>query len=339
MVIRDGATIKIPETSLYRKRISVDVVKSDAAPHALALPGVIEADPAMTVNVLPVLTGRLIELPVRLDEQVKAGQVLARIQSTDLLQAGADAAKARDAHELAVKARDRALEVFKAGGNAQKDVEAAESAVVQAKSELDRAVSRLHVYGVKEEKDPSKLSVPVHAPISGIVTALNVGSGAIVNDPTAALLTLSNVDHLFLTAQVPENAISKIHVGQKITATVPAFPGRVISATVNNISANLDADTRRTRVRAVIQNPNGTLRPNMYASIAFNIDQPAQVVVPTSALVMRNEKVMVFVESQPWTFEAREVVLGVEEGSKVRVRSGIKSGERIVVRGGVLLND
>lgn len=338
-LIHEGKLRKVPENSPYRTRIAIDVTKQEAQPHALTLPGMIEVDPALTVNVLPALTGRLIDLPVHIDEPVRAGQILARIQSADLLQAGADAAKAHDAYDLAVKARARALEVFKSGGNAEKDVESAESAVVQTKSELDRAVNRLRVYEVREEKDPSRLSVPVLAPLSGIVTALNVGSGAVINDPTASLLTIANVDRLFLTAQVPENLISKIHVGQKITAAVPAFPERVLTATVSNIAANLDADTRRTRVRAVIQNSNGVLRPNMYATVTFDIEQPSQVVVPTSALVMSNDRVIVFVEREPWTFEPREISLGVEESGRVRVRSGLKAGERIVIRGGVLLND
>lgn len=268
-----------------------------------------------------------------------AGQVLARIQSADLLQAGSDASKARDAYELAMKARSRALEVNKAGGNAVKDVEAAESALVQAKAELDRSVNRLKGLGVAENVEASRLSVPVIAPISGTVTALNVGTGSVINDPTAALMTLTNLDQVFLTAQVPEYALSKIAVGQTLLATPAAFPDRPLRATVKSIASNLDADTRRTRVRARINNNGGWLRPNMFVTIQFDVAQPSQVIIPNSAVVMTNDVTLVFVEIKPWHFEPRPVELGADEGDRVRVRNGLKAGERIVVKGGVLLND
>ena len=339
MLVHEGKTVKVPEASPYRKRIQMDVAKQESGAHSITLPGVVEADPANTVNVLPPLTGRLIDLPVRLGDSVQAGQVLARMQSADLLQAGSDASKARDAYDLALKARARALEVNKAGGNAQKDVETAESALVQAKAELDRAVNRLRGLGVAENIEASRLSIPVIAPISGTVTALNVGTGSVINDPTATLLTITNLDQVFLTAQVPEYVLSKITVGQTLIATPAAFTDRPLRATVKSIASNLDPDTRRTRVRARINNSGGWLRPNMFVTIQFDVAQPTQVIIPNSAVVMTNDVTLVFVEIKPWQFEARAVELGTDEGDRVRVRSGLKAGERIVVRGGVLLND
>jgi cobalt-zinc-cadmium efflux system membrane fusion protein len=339
MLVHEGKTVKVPEASPYRKRIQMDVAKQESGAHSMTLPGVVEADPANTVNVLPPLTGRFIDLPVRLGDTVQAGQVLARIQSADLLQAGSDASKARDVYELATKARARALEVNKAGGNAQKDVEAAESTLVQAKAELDRAVNRLKGLGVAENVESARLSVPVMAPISGTVTALNVGTGSVINDPTAALMTITNLDQVFLTAQVPEHALSKISVGQALLATPAAFPDRPLRATVKSIASNLDPDTRRTRVRARINNSGGWLRPNMFVTIQFDVAQPSQVIIPNSAVVMTNDVTLVFVEIKPWQFEARSVELGSDEGERVRVRNGLKAGERIVVKGGVLLND
>jgi len=339
MLVHEGKTVKVPETSPYRKRIQIDLAKQESGAHSITLPGVVEADPANTVNVLPPLTGRFIDFPVRLGDQVQSGQVLARIQSADLLQAGSDASKARDAYELASKARARAVEVNKAGGNAQKDVEAAESALVQAKAELDRAVNRLKGLGVAENVEASRLSVPVIAPISGTVTALNVGTGSVINDATASLMTITNLDQVFLTAQVPEYVLSKITVGQTLIATPAAFPDRPLRASVKSIASNLDPDTRRTRVRARINNSGGWLRPNMFVTIQFDVVQPSQVIIPNSAVVMTNDVTLVFVEIKPWQFEARAVDLGSDEGDRVRVRSGLKAGERIVVRGGVLLND
>lgn len=108
---------------------------------------------------------------------------------------------------------------------------------------------------------------------------------------------------------------------------------------MQSIASVVEADTRRTRVRTRVPNADGRLRPNMFATVKFAVTQPVQPVVPQSALVMNNDQVLVFVESSPWTFKPRVVLLGSEDGSQVRVRSGLNGGERVVVRGGVLLND
>jgi cobalt-zinc-cadmium efflux system membrane fusion protein len=77
----------------------------------------------------------------------------------------------------------------------------------------------------------------------------------------------------------------------------------------------------------------------MFVTIQFDVAQPSQVIIPNSAVVMTNDVTLVFVEIKPWQFEARSVELGSDEGERVRVRNGLKAGERIVVKGGVLLND
>ena len=171
-LIHQGAVVQVPDNSPYRARIAVGVATQEAVAHEISVPGVVEADPAAIVNVLPPLAGRVVQLQVGLGDQVRAGQVLARLQSSDLLQAGSDAAKARDAYQLALAQRDRARSVHGEGGNAAKDLEAAESALVQARSELERAEQRLKGYGLPANADLDKLQLPITAPIAGTVQQL-----------------------------------------------------------------------------------------------------------------------------------------------------------------------
>jgi len=107
-MVRKGNQIVVPTNSPLRSRVTVAPVSNLAAPHTLSLPGVVEADPARTVNILPPLTGRLTELKVKLGDAVKQGQLLATIGSPDLDQAWSDVEKAHDAQDLAKKALDRA---------------------------------------------------------------------------------------------------------------------------------------------------------------------------------------------------------------------------------------
>ena len=334
----EQSLIKVPDGSPLRKELVVQAVESRQVPHAMVFPGNVEADPAHTANVQPPLTGKVLELKVGLGEHVNKGQLLAVIDSGDFAQANADAAKARDALDLAKKTLDRARGVKAAGGNATKDLEAAQSGYNQAQAEFNRAQTRLAaVGGTPGSAAPRPMQVI--ASTSGYVTALSVSPGAYVNDATAAMMVISNLDSVWITANVPESDVGQIAKGDKVDAVLSAYPNVVFHGAVSFVNPVLQADTRRDLVRAVFANTDGKLKPNMYANVSIDVPQPAQLFVPESALLMNNDTTSVFVEVSPWMFERRTVDLSYDETGDTRVLKGLKAGDRVIVRGGVLLND
>ena len=342
LVVRQGNRLLVPAGSALRDRLRVATVGDEDSAHEVSLPATVEADPARTANIAPPLTGKLVELKVRLGDTVRRGQLLATVASPDLAQAVADAQKARDALDLAQRALVRARGVNEAGSNAAKDVEAARSSVAQQTAELQRSEARLRTLGAEgtgaeAARTPQVLAIT--APMAGTVTALNAAAGANLNDANAVLMTVSNLDAVWVTVNVPENLVSAVAPGQNAVVTLAAYPGRSFSGKVAFVSAVLDADSRRARARIVFANPEGLFKPNMYATAVLGVPQARQPQVPASALLMNNDSVSVFVEAEPWTFVRRAVEPGREDGDSVRIRSGLSAGERVVVRGGVLLND
>ena len=342
LLVREGNRLVVPAGSALRERLRVETVGDEASAHEVALPATVEADPARTANIVPPLTGKLVELKVRLGDTVRRGQLLATVASPDLAQAVADAQKARDALDLAQRALVRARGVNEAGSNAAKDVEAAQSSVAQQAAELQRSETRLRTLGadgggVSSGRGSQVLNIT--APMAGTVTALNAAAGANLNDANAVLMTVSNLDAVWVTVNVPENLVSAVAPGQNAVVSLAAYPGRSFSGKVAFVSAVLDADSRRARARIVFANPEGLFKPNMYATAVLGVPQARQPQVPASALLMNNDSVSVFVEAAPWTFVRRAVEPGREDGDNVRIRNGLAAGERVVVRGGVLLND
>jgi cobalt-zinc-cadmium efflux system membrane fusion protein len=108
---------------------------------------------------------------------------------------------------------------------------------------------------------------------------------------------------------------------------------------VQFVDAMLASDTRRDRVRIAFANPDTKLKPNMFATVTLLLPQPPQIFVPQSAILMTNDTTTVLVEVSAWAFQRRSVELGLDEGSEVRIVKGLNGGERVVVRGGVLVND
>ena len=179
---------------------------------------------------------------------------------------------------------ERVRGLHEAGAGALKDLEQAESDYAQAKAEFNRAEARLKEIGVPSQpKDGSRLLTLI-APTTGSVTALTTAPGAFVNDVTASLMTIANLDSVWVTANVPEINIANIAKGQSVDVSFAAYPGQVFHGTVAFISDVVEPDTHRNKVRIVFSNPGGKFKPNMFANASFNIPQKSSVFVPNSAL-------------------------------------------------------
>ena len=337
--IHQGNKIVIPQGSALRSRVVVQQVAVKSSPHSLLFPATVEADPAHTVNILPPVAGKVVKLLVRLGDHVAKGQQLAVIESGDLALAYADDDKARDALQRTEHTLERVRGLNKAGAGAVKDLEQAESDAAQARAEFKRAEARLQQIGVPSQPKGKARLLTLTAPMTGSVTALTAAPGAFVNDLTASLMTIANLDSVWVTANVPESDIAHIAKGQSVDVSFPAYPDQVFHSTVAFVSDVLEPDTRRNKVRITFANPAARFKPNMFANVSFNVPQKSTVFVPNSALLMDNDSTIVLFEVAPWTFVKRPVIPGYGEGDGARIDQGLKAGDRVVVKGGVLLND
>jgi cobalt-zinc-cadmium efflux system membrane fusion protein len=339
MLVSDHGLLSVPAKSPLRTHLAVEAVGGGAASNRLDAPAAVEADPTHVSNIISPLTGRVVELRVKLGDRVRRGQTLAVLASGDLAQANSDVAKATDALDLAKKAMERARGVREAGGAAEKDFEAASSAYTQAAAELDRAKDRQKALNGAG----GKANLVLSAPQDGVVTALSIAPGSQVGDPTATLMTITNIARVLVTANVAEADAGTVATGEDAEIRLNAFPGRVLHGRVSSVNALLEPDTRRRKVRIALDNRDGAVLPNMYGTVTLLRAAPSSaapnVTVPQSALLMNNDTISVMVEVRPWVFQRRVVQIGDETDTTVQVVSGLAPGERVVVKGGVLLND
>jgi cobalt-zinc-cadmium efflux system membrane fusion protein len=337
-LVRQGEKISIPDGSPLRSRITVMPVSAQAINAKLVLPAVIESDPSRTAAVLPPLGGRVLELKVALGDRVKAGQVLVVIDSPDLAQAYDDNDKAADTFQLTNKTLERQQEQFKLGAASTRDLDQARSDHAQAAAEYTRTQARLKVIGVPRETE-RRVRLLVTAPVNGSVTSLNVATGNMINDPTQPIMTIADLSTVWVTALVSEKDIAAVAKQQAADVTVSAYPDRVLHGRVLFVSDVIEPDSRRDKIRIEFANGDYALKPNMYASVTLLGQSQSHVVVPTSALLMNNDRTTVFVATAPWTFERRTVAPLLAEGSSVIIDSGLQAGDQVVVKGGILLND
>jgi cobalt-zinc-cadmium efflux system membrane fusion protein len=336
---REGGRITVPQGSPLRNKLTVDAVGEKEIQRTLMLPAAVEADPGRLVKVLPPLAGRITQLKVQLGERVDIGQPLIVLDSPDLATAQAEHVRAKALLALALKNRDRQRDLTRIGGGALKDQLQAEADYLTAEVELQRTDARLRQIGVNPDTPHDSRTVTITAPIAGSVIELAAAPGAFWNDLNAVLMTVADLSTVWVTANVPEKDTAFVAKGQAVDVVFGAYPSDVFKGEVLFVSDILDADTRRTKVRIAFQNPDIRLKPNMFANVSFFTPKRTMPVVPTMSLVLKDDTDQVFVEVEPWIFEARPVEIGFQQGDVSIVESGLKAGDRIVVKGGVLLND
>ena len=342
LMVRKGDLIIVPEGSALRERLTVMPAVAQAVSAKLLLPAVVESDPARTAAVLPALSGRLIALKVGLGDRVARGQVLAVIDSPDLGQAYDDDEKAAVTARLTGKNLARQEAQNKIGVVSDRDLDQARSDYAQAAAEYTRTQARLKLLGASSgapSSRPASRFLTVTAPVGGSVTTLAVTPGNMINDPTQTLMTIADLSTVWVTAMVAEKDEASVARNQDADIELLAFPGRLIRGKVLFISDVIEPDSRRDKIRIAVANADYAIKPNMFATVTLMGPAQSKIVVPSSALLMNNDRTSVFVATAPWTFERRIVDPQLEEGPTVALRSGVAAGEQVVVKGGILLND
>jgi len=338
-LVHSGDKIIVPEGSPLRDRLTVAPAQSEPVNTKLVLPGVVEADPARTASVLTPLSGRLVELKVSLGDRVTKDQIVAVIDSPDLAQAFDDDEKAKAVLEMTEKNLKRQQGLSKTRAASEHDLEIATSDHAQADAEHRRTQARLKIIGVTSEVQRGNRLLAVKAPIAGSVTMLAVAPNNMINDPTQPLMTIADLSTVWVTALVPEKDVAAVAKDQDVEVKLAAYPQNPRQGKVLFISDVIEADSRRDKLRIAFANSDYTLKPNMFATVTVRGPPQSRVMVPTSALLINNDRTNAFVATASWTFERRTVIPQLEEGASVAISSGLAAGEQIVVKGGILLND
>ena len=294
--------------------------------------GVVTADVSRTYAVNALSSGRVVEVSVRLGDEVERGQLMLRMTSPEMAQATSEYQKFKAAEALAGIQLERASLLLSHGAAPRKDVEVAQDALNRAHIDTETAAERIRIQG----GDAQHLSpvIEIRAPVSGTIIEQNVTSAAGVKSPDNSpnLFTIADLTRVWVLCDVFENDLANVHVGDRTMLALNAYPGRKFQGPVTNISKILDPVTRSAKVRIELPNETGLLRPNMFVTAHF-VAQVAtsRVMVPSTAVLRLQDRDWVFVKLDGKKFRRAEVRAGIVNADKMQqVLTGLKAGEVVV---------
>jgi cobalt-zinc-cadmium efflux system membrane fusion protein len=336
-LVRHGALTTVPAGSPLRLKLVVAEVAQRSVERPVSAPGNIEAVPEKLVSITAPLAGRIVAIQRSLGDSVRQGDALFTLDSADLSAAYGEASKNHAALLQARQELDRQKLLLDADIAAHKDYEAAQLSYAQAESDDQVASSRLAQLGAA--RGAAGRRYVLRSPIAGRVIEMEGAQGGYWNDINAPVMKVADLSTVFLSAQVAEKDIGAVFAGQKAHIALSAYPGQAIDGTVKYVGELLDPETRTVKVRVAVDNRDGRLRPGMFARVVFAGQAVTATVVPASALLQGGLSTRVYVEKARFSYEPRNVTVGAALGDGVEILAGLRPGERIVVREGVLLND
>jgi cobalt-zinc-cadmium efflux system membrane fusion protein len=357
---KNGDSVRVIADQMHQLRIiKVEVYPFRVQKFAI---GQIAYNEDTSTAVLAPFAGRVTRLIAKIGDNVKQGDPLFELDSPEVVQpqndfiaAMAAYNKARSALDLAQIVEKRLSDLYEGKAVPLKEFQQAQAQLVVAQNDmrstdiaLEAARSRMRIIGFTDteitalrEKGLIRRAVPIHAPIDGTVLARKIGPGQYVrNDTGDALYVIADLATMWLKAQVPENEIPSIRIGQEVEVKVSALPGRLFKARITAINSATDLATRRLVVRSEVPNPDRALKAEMFATfkIATGADE-ASPAVPVAAVIREGDLSVVWVEEEPTLFRRRKVTIGMEQDGRMQIRDGLAVGDRVVARGAIFVDN
>jgi membrane fusion protein, heavy metal efflux system len=310
------------------------LVKADQveAPAELKVTGTVNPDIAREVPVISLASGRVVDIKARLDDHVKKGDLLLRVQSPEITNAFDVYLKAKNDEQLANKAYLRAQDLYSHGAISLGMLEQAEDTERDARADLTAAEEQLNTLGVSKDR-PSSI-VNVYSPITGVIVAQSVTNAAaagVTYSGSSTAFTVADLSVVWVICDVYENDIPKLQLEQIARIRPNAYPVSVLTGRISDIGPVLDPSIRTAKVRIEVANP-GILRLGMFVTATFESKvNEIHAVVPASAVLHLHDRDWVFIPAGDNRFKRIEVHGGqMLPGNRQELLSGISSGQQVV---------
>ena len=329
--------------------VKVEPVEERDFPREKEAVGSIDFNEEMSVQVFTPYAGRIIGLFASVGDNVKRGQTLFTIDSPDLLQAESTLIAAAGVLEMTTRNLARLKELYTTRAVSQRDLDQGISEQQTAEGNLRAGRDAVRLFGktdaeidriVADRKADPTLVVPCS--IDGRITTRNGAPGLYVQPGSApAPFTVTNIDTMWMLANVAENDSPAFQVGQPVQVRISAFPGRLFDGKITTVGSSVDPNTRRVLVRSEIKDPRHELRAGMFANFIISVGAPVRSsAVPLNGVVREGDGTQtIWVTADRRRFTRRTVKIGDQHDGYRQILDGVRPGELVATDGAIFLSD
>ncbi|MGB8300400.1 MAG: efflux RND transporter periplasmic adaptor subunit [Azonexus sp.] len=326
-------------------QLKLATVTTQSVAETLRVAGRIDFDEQRLARIGATVTGRVTQIDALLGQAVSKGEVLARLNSSELSTQQLAYLKARAELELNRRNAERAKALFDADVIGAAELQRRQSEYQISVAETRAAADQLQLLGVSSaaiarlgSEGAVDSVVPVVATLGGAVVERRLAQGQVVQ-PADVLFVVADLSRLWAVAEVPEQQVSQVRTGQTVTIEVPALGNEKLTGKLIFVSQTINPETRTVLVRTELDNRDGRLKPAMLASMLIEGKPVDRMVIVASAVVRENDEDHVFIAEPEDVFRLVPVRLGPAQGGQRVVLSGLKGQERVVIDGAFHLNN
>lgn len=334
----EAGRLKLSAEEINTAGIEIKELKAQSLIDQVVLTATIRANQDRIAHVAPRVSARIVKVTANLGDKVRAGQTLALLDSIELGEAHSAYQQARSQFALAQADFDRAQKLKADDIIPEKDYLRARSEYEKAKASLRAAGDKLRLLDAAHQtSETGPMSVfPVNAPFAGTVIEKNAVLGELAQ-PDKSIFTVADLSTLWIEANLFEKDLGRVRVGATASVTVSAYPGEMFKGRLTYISSTVNKETRAVQARVEVPNSDGRLKPEMFATAAIDTAATLKALtLPQEAVLLVNGQAMAFVQ-EAGEFEPRAVETGDRIGGRIVIKSGIREGEQVVIKGAYAL--
>ena len=327
--------LDLSDAEIHQAGIKVQKLDLQELANQIVVTATIQANQDKLAHVAPRVPGRIVKVNASLGNRVKAGQALAMLDSIDLGEARSAYLQAASEAAVAQAGFARAQRLNADSIISEKDYLRARAEHEKARAALRAAADRLRMMGVNPENLSGSV-FPLTAPFAGTIIEKKAVLGELA-PPDQSLFTVADLSTLWIEADLFEKDLAKIRPGMQASVTVSAYPGEVFKGRLTYISSVVDKDSRTVKARVEVPNPDGRLKPEMFATAAIQTGSGAKaLLLPEDAVLLVQGQPTVFV-AENGGFVPRAVEVGERIQGRIVIRSGVAAGESVVTSGAYAL--
>jgi cobalt-zinc-cadmium efflux system membrane fusion protein len=329
--VNDPVKFCIPDSLM--SQIKTDTVIYRPVMQELKLIGKVTFDQDKVVKLYPMVSGNVVNVNVALGDHVEKGQVLAIVNSAEIVGAENDIVMAQANLAVSEKNLSATESLYKSGIASEREYLAAKEEKEKSKSELNKVKTVLSIYGGAQS------NYIIKSPISGYVVEKFINPNMQIRpDNSTNLFTISDLKRIWVLANVYESDIAGIAEGEKVSVTTISYPDKIFAGNIDKIYNVLDPDNKTMKVRIQLDNTGNLLKPEMFANVIVQqVRDTTMLAVPAKSVVFDRNRYWVLVYSGPCDVHTRQIDIVKSTSVYTYVRSGVVPGERVITNRQLLI--